>query len=384
MKKILFLNYEYPPLGGGAANATKRLLKEYSLCPDMEVDLVTSAIGKRKEIKKLEGNITIYRLPIGKKESALDFQTQKDLLMYSWKAYFFARNLAKQKKYDLTHSFFTVPCGFLSLLLKLEFKLPYIVSLRGSDVPGYNERFNFIYIFIRPLARLIWKNASFSVSNSTDLTALAQKSSLAQKFLEIPNGVDTDYYTPGKRTATDKQKTFVILCAARLTRRKGFSYAISAFSQIADKYPWAKMVIAGGEGNAMRELQKQACDLKLEERIVFTGHYTKREAPEIYRKADVFLMPSLNEGMSNNLLEAMAAGLPVLMTPTGGAKKLVRENKNGFIIAMKDVESIVEKLSFLIENPADCLRLGDESRKIATTLSWLEVAKKYRHLYNQI
>lgn len=384
MKKILFLNYEYPPLGGGAANATKRLLKEYSLCPDMEVDLVTSAIGKRKEIKKLEGNITIYRLPIGKKESALDFQTQKDLLMYSWKAYFFARNLAKQNQYDLTHSFFTVPCGFLSLLLKLEFKLPYIVSLRGSDVPGYNERFNFIYIFIRPLARLIWKNASFSVSNSADLTSLAQKSSLAQKFLEIPNGVDTDYYTPGKRNAADKQKTFVILCAARLTRRKGFNYAISAFSQIADKYPWAKMVIAGGEGNAMRELQKQACDLKLEERIVFTGHYTKREAPEIYRKADVFMMPSLNEGMSNNLLEAMAAGLPVLMTPTGGAKKLVRENKNGFIIAMKDVESIVEKLSFLIENPAECLRLGDESRKIATTLSWLEVAKKYRHLYNQI
>ncbi len=384
MRKILFLNYEYPPLGGGAANATMHLLREYSKYSDIEVDLVTSAIGKEKEIEKVGDNITIHRLPIGKKEGKLDFQSQKDLLIYSWHAYFFSRKLAKKKNYDLTHSFFTVPCGFLSFLLRLEFKIPYIVSLRGSDVPGYNERFNFIYTFIRPLARLIWKKAKFSVSNSTDLTDLAQKSSFLQKFLEIPNGVDTSYYTPGKRTAEDKQKEFIILCAARLTKRKGFNYAISAFSEIEQKYPWAKMILAGGEGNAMTELKEQAKELGLEKKILFTGNYTKKEAPGIYHKADVFVMPSLNEGMSNNLLEAMSAGLPVLMTPTGGAEDLVQEEENGFIIKMQDSKEIAEKLSFLIENPKACSRLGQNSRKIATTMSWSNVAEKYRNLYKQI
>ncbi len=384
MQKILFLNYEYPPLGGGAANATMNLLKEYSKHNDIEVDLVTSAIGNEKEIERIGNNITIYRLPIGKNPDKLDFQSQKDLLVYSWRAYFFSRKLVQKKKYDLTHSFFTVPCGFLSFLLKLEFKIPYIVSLRGSDVPGYNDRFNFIYTFIRPLACLIWSKANFSISNSKDLTSLAQKSSPLQNFREIPNGVDTNYYTPGKRTIRDKEKEFIILCAARLTKRKGFNYAISAFSKIEQKYPWAKMILAGGEGNAMAELKEQTKKLKLEKKITFTGNYTKKEAPGIYHKADVFVMPSLNEGMSNNLLEAMSAGLPVLMTSTGGAEELVNEKENGFIIKMKDANDIAKKLSLLIANPEECSRLGQNSRKIATAMSWSRVAEKYLNFYQKI
>ena len=381
MKKILFFNYEYPPLGGGAANATKYILKEFSQRNDLKIDLVTSAIGDKYVQEKLGKNVIVHRLPIGKKPNTLNYQTQGELLKYSWQSYWFAKKLIKKNKYDLIHSFFAVPCGFISYLLKKQYKIPYIVSLRGSDVPGYSERFQSLYKIITPIIHLVWHNAQAVVTNSKGLTELAQKSDPKQHFLEIVNGVDTDFYKPGARTVADRQKEFRILLASRLTKRKGFKYAIEAFAKLVKKYPQITMRIAGGEGNATEELKEQVQKLKLEDKIKFTGLYNKDESAEIYNWADVFVMPSLNEGMSNNLLEALASGLPVLMTPTGGAEELVNNGQNGYLIKMKDVNSIVEKLDFLINNPQKCEEFGKASRRMAEEMSWSSVAEQYIKLY---
>ena len=381
MKKVLFFNYEYPPLGGGAANATKYILKEFSRRNDLRIDLVTSAIGDKYIREQLGKNIVIHRLPIGKKPDTLNYQTKGELLKYFWKSYWFGRKLLRKNKYDLTHSFFAVPCGVVSYLFKKQYKIPYIVSLRGSDVPGYSERFQSLYKIITPIIHLVWHNAKAVVTNSKGLTELAQKSDSKQRFLEIVNGVDTEFYKPGKRTVIDRQKEFRILLASRLTRRKGFRYAIEAFAKLVKKYPQITMRIAGGEGNATKELKEQVQKLKLEDKIKFTGLYNKDESAEIYNWADVFVMPSLNEGMSNNLLEALASGLPVLMTPTGGAEELVWDGQNGYLIKMKDVDSIVEKLEILIENPQKCDEFGQASRKIAEEMSWAKVAEQYAKLY---
>ncbi len=383
MKKILFFNYEYPPLGGGAANATKYILKEFSQRNDLKIDLITSAIGNKYVQEQLGENVIIHRLPIGKKPNTLNYQTQGELLKYSWQSYWFAKKLIKKNKYDLSHSFFAVPCGFISYLLKKQYKIPYIVSLRGSDVPGYSERFQKLYKIITPIIHLVWHNAQAVVTNSKGLTELAQKSSPKQQFLEIVNGVDINFYKPGLRSVTDRQKEFRILLASRLTKRKGFEYAIEAFAKLVKKYPQITMRIAGGEGNATKDLKEQVQKLKLEDEIKFTGLYNKDESAEIYNWADVFVMPSLNEGMSNNLLEALASGLPVLMTPTGGAEELVNNGKNGYLIKMKDVDSIVEKLEILIRNPQKCDEFGQVSHKMAEGMSWSSVAEQYAKLYNK-
>lgn len=384
MKRILFFNYEYPPLGGGAANATKYILEEYSKRNDLVVDLVTSSINDEYVQNKIGKNVTIHRLPIGKNSENLNYQSKGELIKYTWKAYFFARKLIKKNDYDLTHSFFTVPTGVLSLIFKWQFTLPYIVSLRGSDVPGYSERFDKLYKFITPIIHKIWHQAKFVVTNSKGLTELAKKSDPQQKFLEIFNGIDTTFYQPNKRTLEDKKREFRILLASRLTRRKGFNYAIDAFARLVKKYPQIKIQIAGGEGNAMAELKEQVRKLKLVDKINFSGLYTKEESPAIYNWADVFVMPSLNEGMSNNLLEALASGLPVLMTPTGGAEELVIDGKNGYLIKMKDVDSIVEKISLLIDNLQKCEIFGAKSREIAENMSWFSVAEEYINLYNKM
>ncbi|MFA6383027.1 MAG: glycosyltransferase family 4 protein [Parcubacteria group bacterium] len=384
--KVLFLNYEYPPIGSGAANATFCILHEYAQIPELEVDLITSSASGEYVQEELGKNIKIHRLPVGKNADNLHLQTRKNLILYSIKSYFFARKLIKKAKqsgqaYELTHSFFTVPCGFVSMLLKFEFGLPYIVSLRGSDVPGYSDRFVFIYKFITPIIKLVWKKSSFVIANSQGLKDLALESRTKKEIGIIFNGVEIDRFKPDENLR-NKEKFIITVGASRITHRKGFNYLIEAIAMLSPKYPniYAKIM---GEGNAKEELEQLVKKLKLDEKIEFLGRIPRENLAPFYQEADLFVLPSLNEGMSNAMLEALSSGLPLLSTNTGGADELLKDGSNGFIIKMKDASDIAEKIEKIIANKNLQDSMGKASRELAETMSWQKVAQQYFDLYKQ-
>lgn len=380
--RIIFFNYEYPPLGGGAANATAYIFREYAKIPELEIDLVTSSVDENYHLEKIGERIRIHRLPIGKNEKNLHFQSQKDLLVYAWRAFWFSRKLIKGGQYDLSHSFFTVPCGFLSLLLKWQYKLPFVISLRGSDVPGYSERFRAIYGLLRPLIRLIWSNAASVVSNSQGLKILALKSSPKQEIGVIFNGIAIDEFRPISE-GSPENGFFTVLCVSRITERKGIKYLIEAVAQLVPKYPNVKLQIAG-EGDKLEELEKETRDRDLRDKVEFLGRVAHADLVKIYQGADVFVLPSLNEGMSNTMLEALSSGLPLVATDTGGTKELLNDGENGFIVKMKDADDIADKIEKLILNPDLKKKMGEASRQKAEGMSWEKVAKQYYELYKSL
>lgn len=377
--RILFFNYEYPPLGGGAANATQYLLREYANLEGLEVDLVTASVDGEYHLDKISEKISVHRLPIGKNAKNLHFQSQRDLLMYAWRAYFFAHGLIKRNKYDLTHSFFTVPCGFISYLLKCKYGLPYIVSLRGSDVPGYSDRFTFIYNLLRPLTRVIWKNAAQVVSNSQGLKELALKTRPEQMIGIIYNGIDIAEFVPdsGQRPAG---KFIITSGASRLTKRKGHRFLVSAVKELSVKYPQVEYKVLG-EGNELEALQDLVREMRLDGHVSFVGRVPHDEVVRYYQEASLFVLPSLNEGMSNAMLEALAAGLPIVSTRTGGAEELVQEGENGYFIGYRDSRDIAEKVQKFLDDPALVSRMGESSRRQAERMSWRNVAEKYSETY---
>lgn len=380
--KILFLNYEYPPLGGGAANATKCILREYAKISEMQVDLVTSSVDSKYYLEEIGDNIRIHKLPIGKNENNLHFQSVVNLLRYTWKSYWFSRKLCKKNKFNLSHSFFTTPCGFVSMLLKWEFGIPYIVSLRGSDVPGYSDRFPLIYTFLKPLFAYIWKKSSATVSNSQGLKELALKTNSKQEIKVIYNGIDIEKFKPTGNIKNTKE--FIIMPgASRITGRKGLNYLVEAISKLVPKYPNVKLKIVG-DGNERENLEKQVRDLEIENKVEFMGQVLHKKVLEFYQEASVFVLPSLNEGMSNAMLEALACGLPIISTQTGGADELVRDGENGYIIKFKDSNDIVEKLEKLMNDPDLLQKMGEASRRRAQNLSWENVAKEYFELYKKV
>lgn len=379
--KILFFNYEYPPLGGGAANATEYILKEFSRIPDLEVDLVTASVDHEYHLEKIGESIYVHRLPIGKNGKNLHFQSQKDLIVYAWKAYWFSRKLLKDKKFDLTHSFFTVPCGAVSWLLWLTKKIPYVVSLRGSDVPGYSDRFGFVYKSISFLFKEIWKKASAVVSNSKGLRELALKTNPHQEISIIYNGVDVEKFKPDERS-TEHGKIYLTLGASRITTRKGIVYLVDAVKILSQKYPNIFMDVMG-EGDARDGLEKYVKEAGLSEKIKFIGRIPKDETFSHYQKADIFVLPSMNEGMSNAMLEALATGLPIISTNTGGAEELVKDGINGLIVEKKNSHDLAEKIEKIISDENLRKRMGEESRKLAEKMSWENVAKDYFDLYEK-
>lgn len=380
--KVLFLNYEYPPLGGGAANATKYLLQEFVSRTNLSVDLVTTAADNKERVEDLGGGVKIHYINIDKDRDRLKHQSARDLLLYSYKAHKKSQELMRAEKYDYIHAFFGVPCGSIAQRLSRRFRVPYIVSLRGADVPGFSDRYDKLYPYLRGHIKNVWRGADRVIANSQTLKDLALQTAPQQKIDIIYNGVDTATFTP-QTEKTRNDGVFVAMTASRLMRRKGINFTIDAFAKLKDLHPDHKMklIIAGGAGDASVELKHQVEELRLSDDVLFTGEYNgAQDIVPAYQNADVFVMASLNEGMSNNMLEALACGLPVVMSRTGGAE-ILTEGQEAFIVDRANTTEIMHALERLLLDPSAMTSMSTAARSLAETMSWSHVADAYEQVY---
>jgi glycosyltransferase involved in cell wall biosynthesis len=370
--KILMLNYEYPPLGGGAGNANRYLLETLAAGDSPEIDLVTSST-RETYTEHLSDRITLHFVDIGKRGS-LHYQTNRDLLAFAWHGTRYARRLMRDNDYAFCHAFFGVPCGGMARWLGL----PTIIALRGSDVPWYNPRFKHLDRFLfQWLSPWLWRRSLAVVANSQGLRQLALRTAPQQAIEVIENGIDTQRFHPGERAAGHLR----ILCVARLIRRKGIDHLLQALAQLPRKTCTLTVV---GTGDIAEELDQQAAALAITEDVTFRGHVDHADLAEVYRAHDVFVLPSLNEGMSNTVLEALASGLPVILTETGGTAELLREGVNGYLIRKSDPADIAARLQHYLDDSALLSTHGAASRTIAEQKDWRHVADAYRALYARV
>ncbi len=365
-KSVLIISYEFPPLGGGTANALYHLLKEFSKQKEIKISVVVSSVGRYKE-EQFSENIKIHYLDIFKNKN-LHFQSFKDLSIYTIKATIFCKKLVKKEKFDLVHAFSGLPAGFIAMRLKL----PYIVSLRGSDVPFYSDRFYFWdKIFFQKISKIVWSNSKKVIANSDDLRRLALKTTPNKKIEVIENGVDVANFRQVKKK---RQKQLILISTGRLIERKGYFYLIKALEGIKN----IKLILIG-DGNSLKKLKKESAKRKV--KVLFLGKKNHSEIPKLLQKADVFILPSINEGMSNSVLEAMACGLPVIITNTGGAKNMISEN--GFIVEKKSPESTREAVLKYYSNRDLLKRHSLKSREVAEKFRWGKVADQYLSIYEK-
>lgn len=367
--RILMLNYEFPPLGGGAGNASYYLLKEFAKYDGLEIDLITSSTQKYKE-EIFSKNVTVYYLDIYKSRN-ISSQSMKDLLIYSWKAYFFSKKLINSKQYDLVHCFFGIPCGAIAYKLGL----PYIVSLRGSDVPGHNPKFKYYYLILGWLIKKVWRGSKKLIANSDDL----KKSALAfynKKPVDvIANGVDTEKFSPCHKN----DKLFRVLFVGRFHKIKGIEYLLNGFLAFAKGKTDVELVLAG-DGAMLKYFSSMYASYSF---IKFVGVKPQDILIDIYKSSDIFVLPSLNEGMSNSLLEAMACGLAIITTDTGGASILVN-NDSGIIVEKKSSLDIADALNRLYSNTNVLNNMKKNNRNMALTFSWSDIADEYLAIYQSV
>lgn len=366
--RVLILNYEYPPLGGGAARATAEILRQFGNTPGLQMELVTSSTGPAG-IEDPFPNIRIHRLDIGK-DGNPHYQSVPELLRYTRRAIRYSRRLHRERPFDLVHAFFGIPCGYIARRLGI----PYIVSLRGSDVPGYSDRFRTAdRLLFRRMSRRIWADADSVVPNSQGLKRLAKETAPDQRMLVIPNGVDTGFFAPLAKK--EDSPVVRLVSTGRLIGRKGYGILIRAL----DGMDHVSLTLAG-DGPLRESLEQEAAERKVDCR--FAGILDPEGVRDLLAGSDVFVLPSLNEGMSNSLLEAMACGLPVITTDTGGSEELV--DGNGMTVRCGDPASLRRAIYALAGDASLREEMGQRSRARATARNWHTVAERYHDLYREV
>ena len=370
------LNYEFPPIGGGAANAHYHILKEYAAVKDLKVDVLTSAARPGLVSEHFDTNIKIIKLGIHKK--SLHYWTKMEVIEWLFKARRHYRRLLTKNSYDMIHAFFGFPTGWLCY--KTADKIPYVISLRGSDVPGYNVRLGLDYKILAPLFKKIWASAALVVANSKGLKQLANEFMPDLDISVISNGVDTErFYPQNGRTIRRPVK---LLTVSRLIKRKRINLLIQAIKMLLERNIEARLNIAG-EGALMQDLKGLATQqMGIAEYVNFLGRIESEQMPSVYRDNDIFVMSSEHEGMCNAMLEAMASGLPIITTPCEGVEELITDN--GIVVERSTAESIAEAVKKLANEPQRYNEMSLAAREKSQQFSWKKVADEYVKCYHQI
>jgi glycosyltransferase involved in cell wall biosynthesis len=210
----------------------------------------------------------------------------------------------------------------------------------------------------------------------------------SSKILVIPNGIDTERFNPEGNFAdirkgfSIKESDIVLGFVGRVVPAKGLEYLIDALPFLKKEFKNIKLLITG-EGSTMERLKKKAKENNVHDSIIFTGK--RRDIPDILSCTDIFVMPSVAEGLPNALLEAMAMGKPIVATEVGGIPEVIKNRHSGFLVPPRNPEALATAIKDLISNEQLAAKMGQAARHIVLdNFSIWSIAQKWQTLYLSI
>ena len=367
-KRILVINSEYPPIGGGAGHASANLARCLAALGH-DVVVLTARFEDLPQ-RETHGGVTVHRIRAWRHRQ--DRSSALEQLSFIASATWYSLRFARRFRPDASLAFFGMPSGAVAWLLKKVYRTPYVVSLRGGDVPGFRPYdFKTVHRMMGPFLRVIWHTASSVVANSRGLRELARAFDTSIDIPIIPNGVDVARHAALPRAWTPPR----LLSVGRVVYQKGLDLGLRALAELKD-LPWEWCI--AGDGPQVSALRSLARELSIAERVTFLGWQAPEELAKSYQSASLFLFPSRHEGMPNAVLEAMASGLPVVATEIAGNDELVLDGETGRLVPTEDPDALRESLRGMLSDPRLCERMGHAARcRVEQRYLWVDVARQY-------
>jgi glycosyltransferase involved in cell wall biosynthesis len=372
--RILLVSYEYPPVGAGAATAGGAIAKALTELGHWVIVLTGRCKGLPSRYE--DQGIIIHRVP--SLRSRMDRSHVLEMASFLAAGLMFVPKIVRTHRVESAIVFFSMPCGPIGLLGRWICGVPYIISLRGGDVPGAEPSLNFLHRLLRPIRRTVLKNSIEIVANSNGLRKMAET---ADPFpvQVIPNGVDTELFIPAHSKPPRNESVLRILFVGRFQQQKNLPFL---FRQVAQLPITTFELHLVGDGPEKQRLEKLARKLGIASAITWHGWLPPAALPHVYQSADCLVNPSLYEGMSNVVLEAMACRLPVIASRVPGNDELVREGETGFLFDLQEPDSLMNAFEQLMNDRDLCARLGANARnRVTKNFSWSKVAQAYLALF---
>ena len=396
MKKVLIFSIAYPPFVGGAELAIKEITDRIN---DIRFDLITlrfdSSLPKFEKI----GNIDVYRIGFTKKNSAMadlvKWPLKINKLLFPFTACFKASRLNHQNKYDATWAMMAAYAGFAAMFFKLTHpKVPYLLTLQEGDPIEYI--LNKVKL-VRPFFRMIFTKANFIQAISNYLADWARARGFKGELEVVPNAVAVAHFSQkySEQEQTDlKQKLnkapddkFVIT-TSRLVKKNAADDVIKSLLFLPNNVKF--LILGAGPDEAA--LKNLARELNVAKRVIFYGQVDHKDMPLFLKISDVFIRPSLSEGLGNSFLEAMAAKIPVIATPVGGIPDFLFDPEQnpdrpptGLFCNARDPQGIAEKIKIFLENNNLRQKIIVNARELVVkNYDWQLIAEKMGRIFEKL
>lgn len=371
-KNILIFSLSYYPFVGGAEIAEKEITDRMSP-DDFVFDMITlrydSSLPKFERI----GNVNVHRIGWSKKRPTMNdlvkFPMYLNKVFFPPLAFLKAASLDRHNRYDALWcmmSYSGFPAVFFHWFKR---RIPIILTLQEGDSISHVIGRRRIKILL-PLYKQIFKKASIVQVISTYLGKFARDMGYKGPIEVIPNAVDTKLFSekiPETVRAElvselgKKEGDIFLVTTSRLVEKNAVGDIIESLTFLPENY---KFLILG-IGPLEHELKKQVETLGLEERVQFLGQVNYQDIPKYLQVSDVFVRPSLSEGMGNSFIEAMAAGIPVVATEIGGITDFLHDRWTGVFCKVKNPKDIAEKVKLVATDQALREHLIHQARKLA-------------------
>lgn len=286
-------------------------------------------------------------------------------------AIFKLAKLLKKEKISIVHSHNPGAMIYAAVAAKIA-GVPVIINTRHG-----RER--------KVVNRYLWamNDAIVSISYDAQQRLLECNHIDAGKTRVIHNGIEVAEHN-GKQTRIEDvaHDDVVIGTVGRLAPEKDYVTLLDAFALIADKIANAKLLFVG-DGALRNELEQHCLRNRIADKVIFLGF--RNDVRDLLKSMDMFVLPSLTEGISLGLLEAMAAGLPVVATDVGGNPEVIKNGVNGFLVPSKNPNALAERIAAVLSNRDLSLSMGDGGRKtFEAKFTLARMLKEYENLYAEI
>lgn len=371
--KILIFSVAYHPFVGGAEIAVKEITDRIK---DVEFHLITVNLDGKQKREEQIGNVHVYRVGAG------FFGKLLFPFLGAWKGLALHKELQGRDEngdkkdgrgFDVVWSIMANYAGFAALFFKyLRPSVPFILTLQEGDPIAHIKRQVW---FIYPLFVQIFRRADKIQAISNYLADFARNMGARAPIRVIPNGVDVSLFSreypameleklknelvkkmgdiqtsgaqnPAAAAAATADDDVLLVTSSRLVLKNGIADVIQALSFLPNH---VKFLIIG-VGPLEYSLKKLSRELNVQNRVIFAGFVNHTDLPKYLQVSDIFVRPSLSEGMGNSFIEAMASGIPVIATPIGGIPDFLTDGETGIFCEIQNPKSIAEKVGNLLSD----------------------------------
>ncbi|MCU0679662.1 MAG: glycosyltransferase family 4 protein [Planctomycetes bacterium] len=363
-KKVVILSaFNVPGLMYGAEQFAREICLR--LKGDFDITLITVRWDRRLNKREEGDGYRVRRVGIGVKAFDKFFYP----LLAAWRV--------RQLKPDIVHANIESFAGAALLLVKYFYpRAKRILTLQSGNLDVWIENQNQL---IKKLWLSIHRSADLITAISAFLANRVYNLGISrEKVLVIPNGVDFSEVPPAPERRPDQ-----VLCMGRLSWEKGHEYLLKAWPAVTAVVPAARLVIYG-EGEREAEIKELIDRLSITGSVELRPAIPHKEFMAELAKSEVFILPSLAEGLGIVYIEAQASGVPVIGTRVGGIPEVIQDGENGLLVEPKNSQQIVAAVTRLLRDKDLAEKLRARALETVKKYDWRNIIHEISVLYNDV